>query len=75
MTSKRPMFPKIKKKCNKGHTKVRFVRDKLSGFPRSPHQMGELNWTIRAQNLLSAVKALDPEMVRSKETGIHTRQA
>lgn len=55
--------------------KVWDVRNNLALFPRSPQQAGELFWIITVQNLLSAVKVLDPEMVRSKEIGIHAHQA
>lgn len=43
--------------------------------PRSARWAGGWGGIGVAQNLLSALKVLTPELVRSKETGIHTRQA
>lgn len=68
------MFTKMKEHVTRV-TQRSEVSNQLAAFPRSPRQAGELCWIIMSQNLLSAIKVLGPEMVRSKDTGIYTRQA
>lgn len=65
MISKRPMFTKMKGQV------IRVVqRSEMSQVnwldSQSTCQAGEQGWIIMAQNLLSAIKVLDPEMVGSR---------
>lgn len=65
MISKRPMFTKMKEQV------IRVIqRSEMSQInwldSQSARRAGEQGWIVMAQNLLSAIKILDPEMVGSR---------
>lgn len=74
MIPKRIMFTKIKEQV------IRVIqRSDMSEINwldlGSTHQAGELGWIIMAQNLLSAIKVLDPDGQVQGDRYTHTHQA
>lgn len=74
MVSKRPMFIKMKGEATRVIQKSEMSEVNWLDT-RSALRAGGLGGIGVAQNLLSDLKVLAPKLVRSKETGIHTRQA
>lgn len=61
MISKRIMFTKIKEQVIRVIQRSNTSEISWLGLGNT-HQAGELGWIIMAQNLLSAIKVLDPDM-------------